>query len=96
MDIFDGASLTGRDVVELGQILGSEVVFVDFIYVLWLDSWNLATAIYRGGFLRGIDVLPINLEDVVDGSLIRWTPIHHFPSQEPLSNFAHLIHCSGC
>lgn len=64
MDIIDGASLESKDIIEMGQYLGSNVIFVDFIQVLWIDAWNLAMVIYRGGAMVAVEILSMKLREV--------------------------------
>jgi CHAT domain-containing protein len=64
MRIRDGSSMTLTEIQMLGTELGPDVVFVDWIHVVWRDSANLLIVLYRDGCFQQEEFLTLKLEDV--------------------------------
>jgi len=64
MHIRDGSSMTLAEIQMLGTELGPDVVFVDWIHVVWRDSANLLMVLYRDGCFQQEEFLTLKHKDV--------------------------------
>ncbi|MCJ1383658.1 hypothetical protein MMC17_006772 [Xylographa soralifera] len=64
LDIYEGTTITSRELIETCANFEQDVVFVDWIHVRWLDDWDLAILLYRNGFFVGFYKMPIKLQRV--------------------------------
>ena len=64
LDIREGFSSNEQDLRAISSNLASDVVLIEWVYVLLLDEWDLAVVTYRNGIMSGIRNLSVKLGDV--------------------------------
>ena len=64
MNLREGFSLDDKDLRAISSKLDPNVVLVDWIFVPFLDEWDLAAVTYRNGVIYGIRNLSVKLGDV--------------------------------
>ena len=80
LNIREGFSSNEQDLREISSDLASDVVLVDWVYILLLDEWDLAVVTYRNGVVSGIRSLSVKLGDVR-----KWTA-EQLQSKHPLNH----------
>ncbi|MCJ1435224.1 hypothetical protein MMC27_004596 [Xylographa pallens] len=64
LDIYEGTTVTSRELIEICANFEQDIVFVDWIQVRWLDDWDLAILLYRNGVFVDFFKLPMKLQRV--------------------------------
>lgn len=65
LNIREGSAIDLSEIEAMNQDFGGNVVFVDWVRISWLDAWDLAMVIYRGGTFELVP-LTIKLSEVED------------------------------
>jgi CHAT domain-containing protein len=64
LNLRDGFSFNTQDIRTISSTLTSDVVLVDWVWILFADAWDLAIVTHRNGVISGIRILPIKVIDV--------------------------------
>ena len=74
LNLRDGFSFNTQDIRMISSTLTSDVVLVDWVWILFADAWDLAIVTYRNGVISGIRILPIKVVDVEKWALDQLRP----------------------